>query len=367
MLKPSLSWLLVFVPVAAALRLFAADRPLWIFVASAIAIVPLASWMGHATEHLAEHTGEGLGGLLNATFGNAAELIIALAALHDGLLAVVKASLTGSILGNLLLVLGAAFLAGGLRQDIQQFNATAARMQTTMLLLAAVALILPAGFHHLGGVGALRDENQLSFWLALVLLVTYGLGLLFTLRTHRPLFSGGRDEARTASPHESWSVRRSVLVLAAATAGVAVMSELLVGSVEHAAHALGMTDLFVGVVVVAIIGNAAEHSTAVIMARHDRMDLAVSIAVGSSIQVALFVAPVLVLVSYALAPHPMDLVFSPVEVLAVLVAVIVCGQVASDGESHWLEGAQLLAVYLMLVLLFFFLPQSAGHIAPPSR
>jgi Ca2+:H+ antiporter len=365
MLKPSLSWLLVFVPVAAVLRYGTHGPAIWIFVAACLAIIPLAGWMGRATEHLAAHTGEGLGGLLNATFGNAAELIIALVALHDGLLEVVKASLTGSILGNLLLVLGASFFAGGLRHDIQRFNVTAARMQTTMLMLTAVALVLPAGFHHLGGPGVLRDEDRLSLWLAIILLLAYALGLIFTLRTHRPLFAGAGAE-----PHDAgavWSVGRALAVLAAATTGVAWMSEVLVGSVEEAAHAVGMTDLFIGVIVVAIIGNAAEHSTAVIMARQNRMDLSVSIAIGSSIQIALFVAPLLVLLSYALAPTPMDLVFSSVEVLAVLVGVILCGQVASDGESHWLEGAMLLIVYLMLGLLFYFLPPSAAHVGPPGR
>ena len=366
-MKPSLSWLLVFVPITVALHYLAPSQHLWIFLAACAAIVPLAGWMGRATEHLAEHTGEGVGGLLNATFGNAAELIIALAALREGLLSVVKASLTGSILGNLLLVLGAAFLGGGLKRNIQRFNATAARMQSTMLFLAAVSLILPASFHYLGGQGVLVKERNLSLWFALVLLGTYGLGLLFSLRTHVALFSGTHGEAEQleGDAHGAWSAKKALLILAAATAAVAWMSEILVGSVEQAAHAMGMTDLFVGVVVVAIIGNAAEHSTAVLVATRNRMDLAVSIAIGSSIQIALFVAPVLVLLSYVVAPQPMDLVFSSAEVLAVLVAVVLCSQVASDGESHWLEGAQLLAVYILLGLLFYFLPASAGHVPPP--
>ena len=366
-MKPSLSWLLVFVPITVALHYLAPAAHLWIFLASCAAIIPLAGWMGRATEHLAEHTGEGVGGLLNATFGNAAELIIAFAALREGLLSVVKASLTGSILGNLLLVLGASFLGGGLKRDLQRFNATAARMQSTMLFMAAVSLILPASFHYLGGAGVLVAEKNLSLWFALVLLGTYGLGLLFSLRTHVALFSGTHGEAEQLEEdgHAAWSAKKALTVLAIATAFVAWMSEILVGSVEQAAHAMGMTDLFVGVVVVAIIGNAAEHSTAVLVAIRNRMDLSVSIAIGSSIQIALFVAPVLVLLSYAVAPQPMDLVFSPAEVLAVLVAVVICAQVASDGESHWLEGAQLLAVYVLLGLLFYFLPSSAGHVPPP--
>jgi Ca2+:H+ antiporter len=368
-MKPSLSWLLVFLPITVGLHYGAPDAHLWIFLSACAAIIPLAGWMGRATEHLAEHTGEGVGGLLNATFGNAAELIIALAALRQGLLSVVKASLTGSILGNLLLVLGASFLAGGLKRDIQRFNATAARMQSTMLFMAAVSLILPASFHYLGGAGVLVREKGLSLWFALVLLGIYALGLLFSLRTHRPLFSGTHGEAEEleGETHAAWSLKKALAILAIATAAVAWMSEMLVGSVEQAAHAMGMTDLFVGVVVVAIIGNAAEHSTAVLVATRNRMDLSVSIAIGSSIQIALFVAPLLVLLSYLIAPQPMDLVFSPAEVLAVLVGVVICSQVASDGESHWLEGAQLLAVYMLLALLFYFLPESAGHVSPPPQ
>ena len=364
-MKFSLTWFLVFVPVAVGLHYFAPEQHLWVFVASCAAIVPLAGLMGRATEHLAEHTGEGVGGLLNATFGNMAEMIIAVAALRQGLTEVVKASLTGSILGNILLVLGASFLGGGLRWKQQRFNDTAARMQSTMLTLAAIALVLPAGFHHLGGTQVLRHETKLSVLIAVVLLGTYALGLLFTLSTHRPLFSGTHGEAEELeASHTSWPLPKALTVLVVATAAVAWMSEILVSSVEPAAEELGMTSLFVGVVVVAIIGNAAEHSTAILVALRNRMDLSVSIAIGSSIQIALFVAPLLVLLSHALAPAPMDLVFSPAEVLAVLVAVAICAQVASDGESHWLEGVQLLAVYALLALVFYFLPESAGQVEP---
>ena len=367
-MKLALSWSLLFVPLAAVLHYAAPEQHLWVFTAACAAIVPLAGWMGRATEHLAGHAGEGVGGLLNATFGNLAGLIIAFAALRQGLVEVVKASLTGAILGNLLLVLGASFLGGGLRWRQQRFNATAARMQSTMLSLAAIALVLPAGFHHLGGRQLLRSEGTLSLAVALVLLATYGLGLLFTLRTHRPLFSGTHGEAEAMEPgHTPWPLGKALAVLVAATAAVAWMSEILVASVEPAAEALGMTWLFVGVVVVAIIGNAAEHSTAILVALRNRMDLSVSIAIGSSIQIALFVAPVLVLVSYLVAPAPLDLVFSPAEVLAVLVAVAICAQVASDGESHWLEGVQLLAVYALLALAFYLLPESAGQVETVGR
>jgi Ca2+:H+ antiporter len=363
--RPSISWLLLFVPLAAALDHWAPERGVWIFACACIAVVPLAGWMGRATEQLAARTGEGVGGLLNATFGNAAELVLALVALQSGLVDVVKASLTGSILGNLLLVLGAACLAGGLRHRELRFNASAARSMSTMLLLAAIGFVAPAAFHLLGRSGA-GTERHLSLEISLVLLLCYALSLVFSLGTHRQLFVG--DAAAAAGVHEAghrpWTLRRSVATLAAATLGVVWMSEILVGSIETAAERLGMTPLFVGIVVVAIVGNAAEHSTAILVARRNRMDLALGITIGSSIQIALFVAPVLVLASYAIGPRPIDLVFTPAEVLAVVVAVAITAQVAGDGESHWLEGAQLIAVYLILALVFYFLPAATGPALP---
>jgi len=356
-LKPSLNWLSIFVPVTVGLELAAPESQVAIFVCACLAIIPLAGWMGRATEHLADKTGEGIGGLLNATFGNAAELIIGLVALRAGLIDVVKASLTGSILGNLLLVAGAACLAGGVRVPDLRFNAAGARMMSSMLLLAAISLIMPAAFHYLGA-GQIESERNLSLEISGLLLVCYALSLLFSLRTHKKLFTASAAGAAEIEDeeHAPWSLGRAFATLAIATGLVAWMSEILVGSVEAAAHRLGMTSLFVGVVVVAIIGNAAEHSTAILVARKNRMDLALGIAIGSSIQIALFVAPVLVLASYLIAPQPMDLVFTPAEVLAVVVAVAITSQVTSDGESHWLEGAQLLAVYVILALVFFFLP-----------
>jgi len=358
--KPSLDWLIPFVPTAIVLRYAAPDMQVLTFTVACLGIIPLAGWMGRATEHLAEKTGEGIGGLLNATFGNAAELILALAALQKGLTGVVKASLTGSILGNVLLVLGGAMVAGGVRHKVQRFNPAGARSQASMLTLAAIALVVPAAYHHLGGRDAFLHETGLSLEIALILLVTYGLSLLFSLRTHRHLFTGPaaqagslEESARHANP---WSLRKSVLVLAAATALVAWVSEVLVSTVEHAAGAFGMTEVFVGVIVVAIIGNAAEHSTAVLAAFRNRMDLGLGIALGSSIQVALFVAPVLVITSFFLGPRPMDLVFTLPEVLALVVAIAIAGQVTGDGESNWLEGVQLLSVYAILGLVFYFLP-----------
>lgn len=367
-LKPSLDWLLIFVPVAVCLHYFAPQRDLAIFICSALAIVPLAAWMGHATEHLAERTGEGIGGLLNATFGNAAELIIALMAIREGRYEIVKASLTGSIIGNVLLVNGAAFLAGGMKLKHQYFNGTAARSQATTLTLAAIALICPMAYHHLAGSSPQeilkRREHDLSLEISIVLLIVYALSLIFSLKTHKSLFSSEEEsdpDASASAVHEGppWSIKKSVVVLLIATGLIAWISEFLVGSVENASHAVGMTDIFVGVIVVAIIGNAAEHSTAIFAALKDRMDLALAISQGSSMQIALFVAPVLLLLSYVLGKSgPMDLVFTPAEALAIFLSTQIAEQIASDGESNWLEGVQLLSVYVILGIVFYFLP---GH------
>jgi len=350
-----LNWLLVFVPVTIALKFLARGSDTLIFLAACLAIIPLAGWLGRATEQLAEHTGEGIGGLLNATFGNAAELIIAGMALHRGLYAVVKASLTGSIIGNVLLVLGAAVLAGGARYRQQRFNVTAARAQATLLTMAAIALIAPAAFHHLSGPRGRLNEDTLSLGISGVLLAAYGAHLLFSLHTHKQLFAGESSGA-PAGAERAWSLRKSLLVLAGTTAMIAWVSEILVGSVEHAAEAFGMTRVFLGVIVVAVVGNAAEHSTAILLAMKNRMEIALGIAIGSSLQIALFVAPLLVIASHFIGPRPMDLVFTPAEVLAVFVAVLISGQIASDGETNWLEGVQLLAVYLILAIVFYFLP-----------
>jgi Ca2+:H+ antiporter len=354
-----LNWLLIFVPVTIGLEFLMPASHTLIFLAACLAVVPLAGWLGHATEELARHTGAGVGGLLNATFGNAAELIIATMAIRKGLYSVVKASLTGSIIGNILLVLGAAALAGGLKHKRQKFNLTGARAQATLLTLAAIALVMPAAFHSLGGPQAVMKEDGLSLDISWVLLIAYGLHLVFALRTHKQLFAGERaDGAEDAAG--GWSVRRALLTLAGATVLIAWMSEILVGSVQEAAAAFGMTNVFIGVIVVAVVGNAAEHSSAVMLALKDRMELSMGIAVGSSLQTALFVAPLLVIASHFIGPRPMDLMFTPAEVLAIFLAVLITGQVASDGESNWIEGVQLLAVYFIMAIVFYFLPETAG-------
>ena len=353
-----LNRLLIFVPSAIVLGHFAPQHYLFVFLAAALAILPLAGWMGYATEQLAEKTGEGVGGLLNATFGNAAELIIALVALSAGLHDVVKASIAGSIVGNILLVLGAAMLAGGLRHSEQHFNASAARSQATLLTLAAIALILPAAYKSAVATSFPEGLGFFSVSISVVLLVVYALFLVFSLITHKSLFSGSYEPERGEGRPPPWPMSKSVLILAASTVAIAWVSEILVGAIEPTAHELGLSNVFVGVFIVAILGNAAEHASAISAAMKDRMDLSLSIAIGSSVQVALFVAPFLVLASLFVGPTPMDLAFSGGLVLTVLLSVLITGQVAGDGRSDWLKGVQLLAVYLILGLAFFFVPSA---------
>jgi Ca2+:H+ antiporter len=353
--------LVVFIPVALALDAVGAGAAP-IFIASALGIVPTAALMGLATDELAARAGPGIGGLLNVTFGNAPELIIALFALNAGLHEVVKASLIGSVLGNTLLVMGGAMLAGGRRRRRQRFNATAASVQSTMLLLAAGAMILPAIFQLIAGGGLPdpgaravhfgADLEQISVGVAIVLLLVYGGGLLFSLRTHSDLFNPDHDDDHVGD--EPWSVRRSVVMLAVAGAAVGVMSELLVGSITEASHGLGLSTFFVGVIVVAIVGNAAEHWVAVTFAIRNKLDLSVNIAIGSSAQIALFVAPVLVLCSLVVGPFPLALVFNGFELGAIVFAVLVAGHIAHRGESTWFDGLQLLALYAMLGVVFLY-------------
>jgi Ca2+:H+ antiporter len=359
--KPSLDWLLIFVPITLLLEFARPELHTAIFVCASIAIIPVAGWLGKATEHLAEKTNEGVGGLLNASFGNAAELIIALSALSRGLFDVVKASLTGSIIGNVLLVLGAAFLAGGIKHPLQRFNASAARAQAAMLTLSAISLVVPAAFHYLGGAQAVASERSLSLEISIVLIICYAASLWFSLKTHKDLFLGERTQQDVDEHGQPWSLRKSLLILLGATATVAVIGEILVAAVEPAAREVGMPSVFIGVIVVAVVGNAAEHSSAISMAMKNRMDLALGISIGSSVQIALFVAPLLVFNSYFVGPAPMDLVFTPAEVLAVFLAVLITYQVVGDGESNWLEGVQLLAVYAILAIIFFFLPSTLKH------
>jgi Ca2+:H+ antiporter len=349
------SWLdvlLIFVPVTLVISMVQREH-VGVFISAALAIVPLAGILGRATEHLTAHVGAGVGALLNASLGNAAELIIALAALREGLQDVVKASLTGSILGNILLVLGASMIAGGLKYERQRFNRTAAGLGASLLLLSAVGLIIPALFHLTASDRGMAIERELSLEISFVLFGIYVLSLLFSLKTHRHMYAG--DQELSASGEKVWTRAQAIAVLTVATILVAVMSELLVGALEHAAATLGLTQVFVGVILVALVGNAAEHSTAVMVALKNKMDLALGIAVGSSLQIALLVAPVLVFSSYVFGT-PLDLIFTPFEVAAVTISVLIVGFVSMDGESHWMEGVMLVGVYVMLAIAFYFLP-----------
>ena len=348
-----------FIPAAIALDLSGSSDAL-VFIASALGIIPTAALMGRATEELASRSGPRIGGLLNVTFGNAPELIIALFALGQGLHELVKATLIGSIIGNILLVLGASMLVGGWGRERQRFSVTSANVQSSMLLAAAGAFAMPAVFQLVGGhglptVGPERfgfdsTIEVLSGLIAGVLIVIYVAGLFFSLRTHRDVFNPPYDLEGTWG----WSVRMSVAMLAIAGVAVGVMSEILVGSISAASHSLGLSEFFIGAIVVAIVGNAAEHWVAVLVARKDKMDLSVNIAIGSGAQVALFVAPVLVLAGFFLGPAPMPLVLNGFELGAMILAVLIANYVSQEGESTWFEGVQLLAVYVILALVFAF-------------
>ncbi len=350
-----LNWLLVIVPIAFFLHLRHAP-PLWVFTAAALGIIPLAGVLGEATEALAARMGPTLGGILNATMGNATELIIAFFALRAGHVEVVKASLSGSIIGNLLLVLGLAVLWGGIGRESQRFSRATAGTNSTMLFIAVVALIMPAVFD-LTVYGNLKQQNphleNLSLWTSAVLILIYLVSFVFVLKTHKRLFQPDHGVEHHEADH--LPAQRSLISLVSATVLIGFLSEILVGEIDAVTKSIGMTELFVGVIVVAIIGNAAEHSSAIMVARRNQMDLAMTIAVGSSTQIALFVAPVLVFLS-VLIGHPMSLVFTGLEIAAIVMSVLIVEMISYDGETNWFEGAELLAVYIILALAFFFVP-----------
>ena len=349
----------MFIPVTLALEHGHARAPL-LFFSAALAIVPIASMIVHATEQIATRTGDAVGGLLNATFGNAPELIIALVALRAGYLDMVRASLIGAILANLLLALGVSFLLGGIRYHDQRFNPNAARTYSTMMLLAAMSMGVPSAFsRYFAPDSTIREEQVLNVGIAVLLLAAYGLYLLFSLKTHPGAFASAEAELEAAHEGEQWSVQRAVGTLIAASLLAAWMSEILVGAAEGTGKSLGMSQTFIGIVFLAIVGGAAESGSAVAMARKNKLDLSVGIALGSSIQIALFVAPLLVLASYFIAPQPLDLAFRRAEVgalfLGVLLGTIVCG----DGQSNWYKGVQLITVYSIMALMFFVFPEMA--------
>ena len=352
--------LLVFIPISIGAAIYHVD-PIIIFITSGLAIVPLASWMGTATEEIAVVLGPSLGGLLNATFGNATELIIAMLALRAGLIDVVKASITGSIISNLLLVMGFSMLLGGLRFKEQSFQPLVARVNASSMNLAVVAILLPTAFHFTSSGIPEQTLQNLSVAVAIVLMAVYGLTLLFSMKTHSYLYDAGvaeiEGEETTASEEAEHqpNLKLWVTVLLLATLAVAVESELLVDSLEVATETLHLTPLFTGVILLPIIGNAAEHATAVTVAMKNKMDLSLSVAVGSSMQIALFVAPLLVIAGWFMG-QPMDLDFNPFELVAVAVAVLLANSISSDGLSNWLEGTLLLATYIVLGFGFYFHP-----------
>ena len=347
LLRPGLSWLLVLVPVSLVAE-FVLHEDLVAFLAAAGAILPLAGLIGRATDELALHGGPRLGGLLNATFGNVTELIIAVFLIVDEQVEVVKASLTGSILGNLLLVLGLSLLAGGLRHQEQEFNSRAAGVHATSLVLAVIGLLMPALFVLTTGRHGFVQREVVSGAVATVLILLYAAVIAFVFVTHEHLF-----RTPSAGERATWSVRLGVGVLLAATAFVGLESEVLVGALEPALEDLGLSKLFVGLIIIPVVGNAAEHGSAVLMALRDKVDVTLEIAIGSSTQIALFVAPALVFISLAVG-HPMDFVFTPFEVAAVGLSTLIVSLIGLDGRSNWLEGAQLTGAYVIMAASFFF-------------
>ncbi len=356
-LKPSLNWLFVFIPISVALEYLHVPAPV-LFFSAALAIVPIAGLIVQATEQLAVRTGDAIGGLLNATFGNAPELIIALVALKAGYFDMVRASIIGAVLANLLLATGVAFFLGGLRHHNQEYNAGATRLYSSMMLISTISLAIPSAFSRFFTTqGEVHDQKFINLGTAIVLLVAYCLYLVFMLKTHPEFFkSAVKDEEETEHHGPAWSLARAIATLLGASVLAAWMSEILVGAAQGTGEALGMSQAFIGIVFLAIVGGAAESGSAIAMARKNKVDLTVGIAMGSSIQIALFVAPVLVLASFFIAPRPLELAFSRAEVGSLFLTVLIGAMVAGDGRSNWYKGFQLITVYVMLAMLFYFLP-----------
>ena len=357
-LRRPMNWLLLFIPVTVALEHLAHVSAPVLFFMAAVAIIPIAAQIVQATEQISTRTGDAVGGLLNATFGNAPELIIALVALKAGYLDMVRASLVGAILANLLLALGIGFLTGGLRFHEQKFNPTAARAYSSMMFLAAVSMIVPSAFSRvLAPNEVIRQEQLLNIGIAILLLLAYGLYLVFSLKTHPGAFQsmGGADEAHHEG--EQWGLPRAVGSLLGASVLAAWMSEILVGAAEGTGKSLGMSQVFIGIVFLAVVGGAAESGSAIAMARKNKMDLSVGICLGSCIQIALFIAPLLVFASYFLAPVPLDLSFGRAEIGSLFIAVLIGAMVSADGQSHWFKGVQLVTVYSIFALMFYFMPE----------
>jgi Ca2+:H+ antiporter len=354
--KPSLNWLLAFIPITLIVEHSEATPPV-VFFCAALAIIPIAALIVHSTEQVAAKTGDAIGGLLNATFGNAPELIIAVVALKAGLLEMVRASLIGAILANLLLAMGVSFLLGGLRQHEQLYRAEAARVYSSMMLLAAISLMVPSAFgRFFSDQDVLRQEHLLNVGIAAALLLAYALYLFFSIRTHPEYFKSAVEGSGHEEHGESWGMPRAIASLLGASALAAWMSEILVGAAEGTGQALGMSSTFIGIVFLAVIGGAAESGSAITMALRNKMDLSLGILFGSSIQIALFVAPLLVLASYFVAPSPLQLSFNRAEIGSLFLAVLIGSIMAGDGRSNWYRGVQLLTVYAIIALMFYFIP-----------
>ena len=355
--KPGPNWLLIFIPISFALEAAHASEPL-IFFSAALSIIPIAKLIVHSTEQLATYTGDAIGGLLNATFGNLPELIIAVVALKAGLYTMVLASIVGAILANLLLALGLSFFIGGTKHHIQEYNPASARVYASMMFMAVISLAVPSSFNTLfGSQDVLRQESLLNIGLAIVLLLGYGLYLFFMIKTHPEFFKSNKD-VEEEHHEDRWSKGLSILMLVIASVGAAFMSEVLVGAAEGTGEALGMSATFIGIVFLAVVGGAAESFSAIAMAQKNKMDLSVGILLGSCIQIALFVAPVLVLLSLFVGPEPLHLSFPRSQIGALFFAVIIGSLISGDGRSNWFKGVQLIAIYIITALMFFFIPDA---------
>jgi Ca2+:H+ antiporter len=356
LLKPNIYWLFAFIPIAIVLERSHASAP-WIFFSAALSIVPIARLIGNSTEHLSTYTGDAVGGLLNATFGNLPELIIATIALKEGLHVMVLASVAGAILANLLLAMGVSFFLGGIKFHNQDYNATSVRLYSSMMMIAVISLTIPSGFHALAGDRAPSgSENLLNLILAVVLLIAYVLYLFFMIKTHSDFFKSEGAPGHGHEHGERWSKSRAVITLVIASVMAAFMSEVLVGAAEETGKVLGMSSVFIGVIFLAIVGGAAESISAVSMAIKNKMDLSIGIALGSSIQIALFIAPLLVLLSTFVGPQQLNLLFPRALIIALFLGVILAGMIANDGRSNWYKGVQLIIVYFIMGMLLYFIP-----------
>lgn len=342
-----LKYMLIFIPISIVAKFFQVNGTL-MFVFACLSIIPLAGLMGEGTEEISFYSGPKMGGFLNATFGNATELIISFFALKNGLFEVVKSSIAGAVIGNVLLVMGASMLAGGLKYKTQKFNVKVTDVTSSMLLFAVIGLCVPALFTHTVDPALLNTRYEgLSIVVAIVMIIIYVLSLIFTFGTHKHLYIKANEQ----SQHAKWSLKKAITILIISTVLIAIESEFLVGGIESITSKLGLSEFFVGIILIPIIGNAAEHTTAVTMARKDKMDVAMEIAIGSSLQIILFVAPILIFISLLFTP--MSIVFNQFELIALIASVLIANRVSQDGESNWLEGIQLIAVYLIIASCFF--------------